>query len=83
MVYNRSAALITKGDHIRLQDISASYTINPPKLKRYGLQSIRVYGYARDLGILWRANKQGLDPEYPNAAYPDPASYAVGLNLTF
>lgn len=81
--YTRSAALITKGDHIRLQDISASYTLNHHKLKKYGLQSIRLYGYARDLGILWRANKQGLDPEYPNALYPDPASYAIGLNLTF
>lgn len=82
-VYNRSAALITKGDHIRLQDISLSYNIPVKYTKHLGIQKIRIYGYARDLGIIWRANKQNLDPEYPTASYPDPASYALGLNVSF
>ncbi|MDR6786474.1 TonB-linked SusC/RagA family outer membrane protein [Pedobacter africanus] len=81
--YSRSAALITKGDHIRLQDISISYTLPASIAKTIKASQIRFYAYARNLGILWRANKQGLDPEYPNASYPDPASYAFGLNVSF
>lgn len=81
--YGRSAAIISKGDHIRLQDINISYTLNSPMLKKYGLHNIRIYGYARNLGILWRANKEGIDPDLPTAAYPAPASYALGLTLGF
>lgn len=81
--YNRSAALVSKADHIRLQDISLSYTLNQQSLKKYGLQNIRVYAYTRDLGIIWRANNHGIDPDMPNAAYPSPASYALGLALGF
>nr|WP_121272150.1 SusC/RagA family TonB-linked outer membrane protein [Pedobacter schmidteae] len=81
--YNRSAALVSKGDHIHLQDISFSYTLNQQSLKKYGLQNIRLYAYARDLGIIWRANKQGIDPDMPTAAYPSPTSYALGLALGF
>ncbi|MBB5440096.1 TonB-linked SusC/RagA family outer membrane protein [Pedobacter sp. AK017] len=74
-LYGSSAALISKGDHIRLQDINLSYTLANPKIK--------FYAYARDLGILWRANKQGLDPDMPTAAYPSPTSYALGLAIAF
>ncbi|WP_285011115.1 SusC/RagA family TonB-linked outer membrane protein [Pedobacter faecalis] len=71
--YTRSAALITKGDHIRLQDVNFSYQ----------LKNLRVFAYARDLGILWRANKQGLDPDYPNSNYPTPASFSFGVQAGF
>jgi TonB-linked SusC/RagA family outer membrane protein len=82
-LYSRSAALISKGDHIRLQDVNLSYTLSNRAIKKYGLQNIKFYAYARDLGIIWRANKQGLDPDYPFAAYPSSSSYALGLQLGF
>jgi TonB-linked SusC/RagA family outer membrane protein len=83
MAYAYSSALITKGDHIRLQDISISYSLPNRYGKTLGMQQVRFYGYARNLGILWRANKQGIDPEYAGASYPDPTSYALGLNISF
>jgi len=72
-IYENSMALITPGNHIRLQDINAAYSIH----------NVRVYAYARNLGVLWRANKHGLDPDYENAAYPAPRSFAVGLQIAF
>lgn len=83
LAYNRSSALISKGDHIRLQDISISYTLKERLSRKLGLQKLSCYGYARNLGILWAANKHGLDPEYPHASYPEPSSYAIGLNINF
>lgn len=82
-LYQYSEALITPGDVIRLQDLSLGYGVPKSYIKRWPVQSIRVYGYARSLGILWRANKEGLDPDFPNTLYPEPKSYSVGLQVEF
>lgn len=76
--YNRSAAMIEKGDHIRLQDITMSYTL--PKLK--GIRNLRLYGNISNIGIVWRANKAGLDPDN-FASYRTPRAYSIGLNADF
>ncbi len=81
--YQYSTALITPGDVIRLQDISVSYFLPHSLYKRLHVQNIRIYGYARSLGIIWRANHQGLDPDYPGTLYPEPKSYAAGVQVDF
>jgi hypothetical protein len=82
-IYQYSEALVTPGDVIKLQDVSLNYLVPRSLIKRWPVQSIRIYGYARSLGILWRANKEGLDPDYPNAQYPEPKSYSAGLQIEF
>jgi TonB-linked SusC/RagA family outer membrane protein len=82
-VYSSSMALITKGDHIRVQDINLSYTLDNKVIKGIGLNRLRLYMYVQNPGILWRANKQGIDPDYVNAAYPNPKSISIGLNAEF
>lgn len=82
-VYRYSEALITPGDHIRLQDVSISYSLSPKLLRKLPIQSVRIYGYARSLGIIWRKNDQGLDPDFPYTIYPEPKSYSAGLQVEF
>lgn len=81
--YLYSEALITKGDAIRLQDVNLSYTLRGNMVQRWPVQHIRLYAYARNMGILWRANDTGIDPDYPNADYPAPKSFALGLQVEF
>lgn len=82
-VYSESEALITRGDHIRIQDVNLSYTLAKRITENLNMQSIRISAYARNLGILWKANKHGIDPDYVNALYRAPRSYSLGLNVTF
>lgn len=82
-VYSFSETLISKGDHIRLQDINISYTLPESKVKHLNIQRIRISLYASNLGIIWRANKNGLDPDYPNASYPNQRSIALGVQMDF
>jgi hypothetical protein len=70
--YQYSAALVEKGDHVRLQDLRLAY--------RY--RQLEVYGYAANLGLLWRANKQHLDPDY-FTTYAPPLTLAAGLRFTY
>jgi hypothetical protein len=80
--YGNSQVLVDKGDHIRLQDISLSYRFEKSRYGQLPFQYIQIYGYANNLGILWRANKQGLDPDVV-AGYPTPKSFSIGIKAGF
>ncbi|SEM43616.1 TonB-linked outer membrane protein, SusC/RagA family [bacterium A37T11] len=80
--YQYSHATIEKGDNIRLKDINLSYTIYPWKNSKYANYGISFYGYASDLGIIWKANKVGLDPDSPGGI-PLSKNYAIGAKVEF
>lgn len=82
-VYDNSEALVTRGDHIRFQDINLSYLLSSGQFGRLPIQSIRIYAYASNLGILWKANKNNIDPDYPNVEYTAPKTFALGIQVDF
>ena len=82
-VYNFSDLLIQKGDHIRLQDINLGYDLMRGENSRLPFKSLRLYTYINNIGILWKANQVGLDPDYFFAAYPNPRTYAIGVRAGF
>lgn len=83
--YTYSSVLVEKGDHIRLQDIRLSYHLDKSSVRKLPFTNISVYCYANNLGILWRSNNLGLDPDLGGSysGYPAPRTYAFGLNANF
>lgn len=81
VIYQYSNITVEKGDNIRLQDARLSYRFNHGR-KVLPLRELEVYLYANNLGILWRANKLGLDPDYGNFI-PAPRTFSAGLKLDF
>lgn len=83
--YKGSSVLVEKGDHIRLQYINVNYTLNGQKLGCIPLHSIQFYAIANNIGLLWKANKKGIDPDFNMGKYTikTPAVYTVGLNANF
>lgn len=79
--YMFTEPLVSKADHIRLQDINLSYTL--PKLFSGRIRSAQVYFYANNIGILWSANKQGLDPDTFASGLPSARTYALGFKCSF
>ncbi|MCS3795956.1 SusC/RagA family TonB-linked outer membrane protein [Niastella sp. OAS944] len=82
--YASSSANVYKGDNVRLQNIRLAYSLTRSRIKALPFQSIQVYGNAENLGILWRANDAGLDPDYNtgNAAFPVPKTFTIGVQLS-
>ena len=76
--YTNSSALVSRADHIRLQDVIFQYQLAP---RRSFFKNIRIYGNISNIGILWRANQQGIDPDY--SGIPTPLSFAFGVNANF
>jgi TonB-linked SusC/RagA family outer membrane protein len=81
--YSYSSPNVLKGDHIRLQYIRFSYMFNKNLAKKLSLRDIQIYAVANNLGILWRANKEGLDPAYSlsSGSFPAPKSIALGVKF--
>ncbi|WP_316794093.1 SusC/RagA family TonB-linked outer membrane protein [Pedobacter frigoris] len=82
--YTYSSSLVVKGDNIRLNDIRLSYAINKARFKKLPFANATFSLSATNLGILWRANKVGVDPDMPdNSQPPISRNIALSLNLNF
>lgn len=79
--FQNSSDLIEKGDHIRLQDVRLSYNLSQKVLNGLPFKAVSAFAYAKNLGILWRKNKIGIDPDYGTSAMRNPLSFSFGLNL--
>jgi TonB-dependent starch-binding outer membrane protein SusC len=85
--YTNAEVLVNKGDHIRLQDIRLSYTFKKESLKWLPFFSAEIYGYIDNVGILWRANHNNIDPDlYTGLSifdYPSLKGYSIGITVKF
>lgn len=80
-IYEKSPYLVERGDHLRLQQMNLSYSIPRRWSDSVGAKSVNVYLYADNLGIIWRANKHGLDPDRPNADMLPAKRFSIGLQV--
>ncbi|UBM58771.1 SusC/RagA family TonB-linked outer membrane protein [Marinilongibacter aquaticus] len=79
LFYTGSGALVERGDHLRFQDMNIAYRFPEGKVFR----SLEVYSYLNNLGILWRANGAGLDPDYYDGGFPLPFTVSLGFRASF
>jgi len=78
--YYGSEVLVGRADHIRLQYVHLAYQFSDiPGVK--ALKDAQLYLNANNLGILWAANKEGLDPDYTSSTAPMRTDIAIGLRL--
>ncbi len=80
--YNYSEMMVERGDHIRLQDISLSYDMSRQVFKSLPLEHLQFYIYLNNVGILWRANNSGIDPDYPRGGIPISRTISFGFIST-
>ena len=78
-LYRYAEVLVERGDNLRLQDVSLNYTLNTWA----AFERLNLYVNCRNVGLLWKASKVGLDPDYPNARYPNLRVFSIGLSGTF
>lgn len=78
-VYDFSNITVSRADNIRLQDIRLSYQFNKSNSPSLPFKGLNIFAYANNVGILWRANKFGLDPDY--TGIPPVRSISFGFKL--
>ncbi|MNK46500.1 TonB-dependent Receptor Plug Domain protein [compost metagenome] len=81
--YASQSSLVARADHVRLQYVNLSYTLPKMLLKGYVKQA-SVYCNMANLGMVWRANKLGLDPEINGLTnFPAERTLSFGARLSF
>lgn len=78
--YAGSSIHVLKGDHIRLQYINLSW--RAAIKKNSTVKELQFYVNAANLGMLWQANKAGIDPDYSRGGEPAKA-WSAGLRANF
>jgi TonB-linked SusC/RagA family outer membrane protein len=87
--YSNSDLLATNGSYVRLQQVSLGYTVPGKWLNGKAIKGLSISATVQDLGLLWRGNKLGLDPEYQasgknvNDNLLPSANYALRLAANF
>ncbi len=86
-----STYFLEPGDFFRIRLLQVGYTFNPSVLTRLHIQKARVFASAQNLKTWSRVT--GYSPEpligsilgggADNGTYPVPATYSLGINLTF
>lgn len=83
--YNGSSVLVEKGDHVRLQYLQLGYQLNGKLINQVPLKNMNLYCSINNLGILWKANRLGIDPDYNWGGYSlkPVTTYSLGLKAHF
>jgi hypothetical protein len=86
--YQYSDINVLSSDYIRLREVSLRYELPAAWMNKVQAKGAS-FGFAvRNLGLVWKANKQGYDPDfvgYANGSYSLPASrsYNFSFNVNF
>jgi len=80
--YQYSEPLVENGDLIRLQDVQFTYDISRIGHPKLPMENLRIYLYGNNLGIIWKANHAGVDPDFVNSI-PNPRTLALGIKASF
>ena len=82
MFYQNAEPFVSKADHVRLQYVNVNYRLTNKGNSKHPFNSIDLYITTSNLGIIWRANKDGIDPDYAyNNSLPPTPSIAVGIKI--
>jgi len=82
--YQNSSVLVCKGDHVRWQDLRLDYIVKEGNRAGRSAYQIDLYAYISGLGIIWRSNRYGIDPDA--AVYgtvPVSKVYSLGMRMKF
>lgn len=62
--YNESNYLIRSRSNVKLQQIMLTYSVPTKLLAKIGVRGLNFSAVARNLGMVWAANKEKMDPDY-------------------
>ncbi len=76
-----SSDLVERSDHVRLNDIRIMYSFGNSALFFKKLRQVQLYAQANNVGIIWKKNNIGLDPDVVTSGIPAPFTTTIGLNI--
>lgn len=77
------SSLVESSSYIEFKELSFDYTLPKKISAKLKSPGIRVYAQARDLGLIWAANKNGYNPDWLPGTDRPLTTYTLGINFIF
>lgn len=77
-----SERYVIRADNVRLEELGLGYQINNFKWGGINIQQARLFVNFSNLGPLWIANKQHIDPNYNNMPR-ESMRFSIGVSFSF
>jgi TonB-linked SusC/RagA family outer membrane protein len=77
--FNNTEINVLKADNLRIQYINLAYSLIP---NTKAIRQLQFYLNMTNLGIIWRANREKIDPDYPTSLSPA-RSFSAGFRFSF
>ncbi len=86
--YKNADINVLDASNIRFQQLTLGYSLPQTVINKIkAFKSITANATVSNLGIIWRANKEGIDPDYANNSnftnLPPSVNYTFNLNFSF
>jgi hypothetical protein len=69
--------------YLKLRNVQLGYSLPRELSQRIKMERMRFYVTGQNLLTITSKNFTGVDPETPGFGYPIPASFTLGLNVSF
>jgi len=70
-------------DYLKLRNLTLGYTLGADQLQKLRMNGARIYMHAQNLFTIKPSETVAQDPETPNATFPVPRRYTIGVDVTF
>lgn len=83
--YSYSEPLVYDASHIRLQYVRLGWNGNFSLGSKGHRTNANLFLLAENLGLVWKKNKHGIDPDFPKTLgrYPSPLRVSLGVKLNY
>lgn len=80
--FGKSEAVVTKGDHVRLQFVTLEYNIVPLNKNPSFIKNVRLFISGNNLLLIWKANHNNIDPDNITSL-PAMRNITIGFSTNF
>jgi hypothetical protein len=77
------SGLIESSSYIECKEIDLEYNLPSRIAKAIRMDNLKVFAQVRDLGLLWKANSKGYNPDWLPGSNRPVTTYMFGVNLKF
>lgn len=62
--YSNSDLLVRSRSNVKLQQVRLAYSVPQQLIAKFGIKALSLSAVCRNLGMIWAANKEKIDPDY-------------------
>lgn len=77
------SSLIESSSYIECKELTLEYNIAKKIAERINVNNIKFFAQTRDVGLVWKANKKGYNPDWLPGTNRPLQTYTLGVNLQF